>query len=126
MPPGEYNDPRLSPDGGRVVVTRDGDSWIYELASGRSSRLTNDGGSMMAVWDPTGTRIAYSKLSSGSTDAWLAPADGSQAPRALTKMGGTVHVDSWSPDGKVLTLHFHGLVVVQNWFDEIRRAIPAN
>ena len=110
MPPGDYNDPRLSPDGGRVVVTRDGDLWIYELASGRSSRLTSDGGSMMAVWDPTGTRIAYSKLSSGSTDAWLAPADGSQAPRALTKMGGTVHVDSWSPDGKVLTLHFHGRI----------------
>jgi hypothetical protein len=23
-------------------------------------------------------------------------------------MGGTVHVDSWSPDGKIVTLHFHG------------------
>ena len=44
MPPGDYDDPRLSPDGSRVVVRRDGDLWIYELASGRSSRLTNDGG----------------------------------------------------------------------------------
>ena len=111
MPPGDYDDPRLSPDGGRVVVRRDGDLWIYELASGRSSRLTSDGGSMMAVWDPTGTRIAYSSSgSSGNLEAWLTAADGSQAPRALTKMGGTVHVDSWSPDGRIVTLHFHGRI----------------
>ena len=111
MPPGDYDDPRLSPDGNRVVVRRDGDLWIYELSSGRSSRLTNDGASMMAVWDPTGTRIAYSSSgSSGNIDAWLTAADGSQAPRALTKMGGTVHVDSWSPDGRIVTLHFHGRV----------------
>ena len=127
MPPGDYDDPRLSPDGSRVVVRRDGDLWIYELASGRSSRLTNDGGSMMAVWDPTGTRIAYSSSGSGmdtgapnavpvgpstlgNLEAWLTPADGSQAPRALTKMRGTVHVDSWSPNGRMLTLHFHGRI----------------
>jgi dipeptidyl aminopeptidase/acylaminoacyl peptidase len=101
--------------------------WIYELASGRSSRLTTDGGSLMPVWDPTGTRIAYSSTGSGidirtpssvpvgpstlgNLEAWLTAADGSQAPRALTKMGGTVHVDSWSPNGRMLTLHFHGSV----------------
>ena len=111
MPPGQYDDPRVSPDGGRVVVSRNGDLWVYELASGRNSRLTSDGGSMMPVWDPTGTRIAYSSgRSSGNIEAWVTPADGSQAPRALTRMGGTVHVDSWSPDGKLVTLHFHGRI----------------
>ena len=25
-------------------------------------------------------------------------------------MGGTVHVDSWSPDGRIVTLHFHGRI----------------
>ena len=25
-------------------------------------------------------------------------------------MGGTVHVDSWSPDGRTVTLHFHGRI----------------
>ncbi len=127
MPPGDYDDPRLSPDGSRVAVRRDGDLWIYELSSGRSSRLTNDGGSSMPVWDPTGTRIAYSSPGSGidtgtplsvpvgpstlgNLEAWLTAADGSQAPRALTKMGGTMHVDSWSPDGRIVTLHFHGRI----------------
>src|SRR5207253_9849782 len=46
MPAGPYEDPRLSPDGGRVLVTRDGDIWVYDVASGRSSRLTRDGSSL--------------------------------------------------------------------------------
>ncbi len=108
VPAGDYDDPRLSPDGARVVLRRDGDLWLYELASGRSTRLTSDGASMMAVWDPTGTRIAYATGTAGSLEAWVVPADGSQPPRPLTKMGGTVHVDSWSPNGRFLALHFHG------------------
>jgi serine/threonine-protein kinase len=110
IPPSDYEDPRLSPDGERVVLRHEGDLWIYELASGRNSRLTNDGASMMPVWDPSGTRIAYSSGRSGNFEAWLTTADGSQSPRALTKMGGTVHVDSWSPDGRIVTIHFHGRI----------------
>jgi hypothetical protein len=37
VPAGALQDPRLSPDGSRVLVTRDGDIWIYDLASGRGS-----------------------------------------------------------------------------------------
>ena len=43
-------------DGRRVLATRDGDIWIYDLASGRSSRVTRDGTSQMGVWNPSGTR----------------------------------------------------------------------
>ncbi|HEX8030380.1 MAG TPA: protein kinase, partial [Vicinamibacterales bacterium] len=116
VPPGEYDDPRLSPDGGRVVMRRDGDLWIYELASGRSNRLTSDAASMMPVWDPAGNRIAYSSGASGNLEAWLTAADGSQPPRALTKMGATVHVDSWSPNGRLLTFHFHGAPAVSGMY----------
>jgi serine/threonine-protein kinase len=107
IPPGSYQEPRLSPNGDRVLVTRDTDIWIYELASGRNVRLTRDGSSQMGVWDPTAARIAYSSASSGNLEAWVAPADGSGQPRRLTNLGGQVHVDSWSPDGKLLTLHHH-------------------
>jgi Tol biopolymer transport system component len=109
IPAGEYDDPRLSPDGRRVVLRRDGDLWIYELATGRSIRLTSDGGSQMPVWDPGGTRIAYtSGRAAGNVEAWVIAADASRPPRQLTKMQGTVHVDSWSRDGRTLTMHFHG------------------
>jgi hypothetical protein len=107
IPAGTYEDPRLSPDGGRVLVTQNGDIWIYDLATGRSSRLTRDGSSQMGVWDPTGSRIAYSSARGGNLEAWVGSADGSGEPQQLTSLGGQVHVDSWSPDGRLLTLHLH-------------------
>ncbi|MGH9203094.1 MAG: hypothetical protein ACRD2A_17855, partial [Vicinamibacterales bacterium] len=45
IPVGTYEDVRLSPDATRVLATRDGDIWIYDLASGRNSRLTRDASS---------------------------------------------------------------------------------
>jgi Tol biopolymer transport system component len=107
IPPGTYEDPRVSPDGGRVLVTREGDVWIYDVATGRSSRLTRDGSSLMGVWDPTGSQIAYSSARKGNLEAWVEPSDGSGPPRQLTNLGGQVHVDSWSPDGRTLTMHHH-------------------
>jgi len=107
IPAGNYEDPRLSPDGSRVLVKRDDDIWIYDVASGRSSRLTRDGTSLMGVWDPSGSRVAYSSAKSGNLEAWVEPSDGSGEPRQLTHLGGQVHVDTWSPDGRTLTIHHH-------------------
>jgi serine/threonine-protein kinase len=107
IPPGTYEEPRLSPDGGRVLVTRDGDIWVYDIASGRSSRVTRDSSSQMGVWDPSGSQVAYSSARRGNLEAWVEPSDGSGQPRQLTNLGGQVHVDSWSPDGRTLTVHHH-------------------
>jgi Tol biopolymer transport system component len=107
IPAGPYEDPRLSPDGTRALLTRDGDIWIYDLASGRSSRVTQDGSSRMGVWAPTGEQVAYSSAKAGNLEAWVTSSDGSSQPRQLTKLGGQVHVDSWSPDGRILTIHHH-------------------
>ena len=109
IPPGTYEDVRLSPDGGRVLATRDGDIWIYDLTSGRSSRVTRDGTSLMGVWNPTGSQVAYSSAKGGNLEAWITSSDGSGQPRQLTTLGWQVHVDSWSPDGRMLTLHHHRL-----------------
>ena len=71
IPPGAYEDLRLSPDGERALVTRDGDIWIYDLASGRSSRVTRDGTSLMGVWHPAGSQVAYSSARGGNLEAWV-------------------------------------------------------
>jgi eukaryotic-like serine/threonine-protein kinase len=107
IPPGTHEEPRLSPDGRRVLVTRSGDIWVYDIASGRSDRITDDGTSQMGVWDPAGSQIAYSSARKGNMEAWVESADGSGEPRQLTSLGGQVHVDSWSADGRTLTLHHH-------------------
>jgi serine/threonine protein kinase/Tol biopolymer transport system component len=107
IPPGPYQEPRLAPDGARALVTKNGDVWIYDLASGRSSNVTRDGASQMGVWDPSGTQVAYASAKAGNLEAWVTSSDGSGQPRQLTKLGGQVHVDSWSPDGRLLTIHHH-------------------
>jgi serine/threonine-protein kinase len=107
VPPGALEDPRLSPNGDRVLVTRDGDIWIFDLGSGRSTRVTKDGHSLMGVWDPTGTQVAYSSNIGNAIEAWVATVDGSVPPRQLTHDGGLVHVDSWSPDGHIVSVHRH-------------------
>ena len=108
IPAANYEDPQLSPDGTRVLITRDADIWVFELASGRGNRVTRDGASLMGTWDPSGERIAHSSARGGTLEAWLSRADGSGESRQLTKFGtGIVHVDWWSPDGKTLSLHHH-------------------
>jgi serine/threonine-protein kinase len=113
VPPGEIEDPRLSPDGSRVLLTRankasrEGDIWIYELDSGRSTRFTRDGASLMGAWHPSGSQIAYTSSRGGAAQAWVAPADGGSEPRQLTRLPGQVHVDSWSADGRRLAIHHH-------------------
>ena len=107
IPAAAYEAPRLSPDGKRVVAELARDIWIYDIASGRSSRLTRDGSSVMAVWDATGSQIAYSSDRGGNLEAWVQSSDGSGEARQVTKLGGQVHVDSWSPDGRTLAIHHH-------------------
>jgi Tol biopolymer transport system component len=113
IPPGNYAGPRLSPDGQRVLVMADGDVWIYDMATGRPSRLTRDGmenqAGGYAEWDPTGTRIAYSSRRGGGREAnvWIQSVDQSDAPRQLTDLQLGAHIDSWSLDGKLLAVHQH-------------------
>ena len=54
---------------------------------------------------PVRFAIAYSSAKSGNLEAWVEPSDGSGEPRRLTRLGGQVHVDTWSPDGRTLTIH---------------------
>ena len=110
IPPNEYASPRLSPDGDRLLIVTEGDLRVYDLDSGRETRLTTDGATeTYAVWSPTGTEVAYTS-SRGSTgqDVWTQPADGSGTARQLTALEGRVHMDDWAPDGRTVTAHHHG------------------
>jgi Tol biopolymer transport system component len=111
IPPGDYATPRLSPDGERALVVSDGDLRIYDLASGRESRLTTDGATMAyAGWTSSGDEVTYtSDRGSNGPDVWIQPADGSGAAQQLTALDGEVHFDDWAPDGHTFSAHHHGI-----------------
>ena len=110
IPPGAYQRPRLSPDGDRVLVVADSDLWVYDLASGRQSRLTNDGKTRTyAGWTPSGADVTYSSKrgSEEGVNIWMQAADGSGAARQVTALEGSLHFDSWAPDGQTFAAHHH-------------------
>jgi len=104
--------PRLSPDGGRLVLTTgpdgDGDLWVYDLSGRPPYRLTTEGHNFNAVWTPDGKRVAFTStpdLYAGRTrNLFWMPADGStsHAEPLLPPNPNSQYPSSWSPDGREL------------------------
>ena len=96
--------PSLSPDGRRVAFsarTRDNaDIWVRDLHSQVETRVTTDSADQgWPAWFPSGQRLAYSEIGSGSLNRIVAShSDGSGGRSELTN-GLSPEV---SPDGKLL------------------------
>jgi len=103
-------DPRISPDGTRIVYTRrqvnrQDDRWEAGLwivnADGSRNRFLTKGSN--AVWSPDGTRVAY--LAEGEprgTQVWVRYLDTEGAGTQVTRVDRTPANLQWSPDGKLL------------------------
>ena len=109
VPPAEYLSPRVSPDGGKLVVQTAEDEggvlWVYDLSGDTQiQQLTFEGDSQRPVWTPDGQRITFSSDRDGTMSLYGVPADGSGVPERLTTADdGTLHwPQSWSPDGQTL------------------------
>jgi Tol biopolymer transport system component len=109
LPPGPYEDPRLSPDGKRIAVGSDDGKdaivWIYDVVGASSARrLTLGGRNRVPVWSADGERVAFQSDRDGDLGLFWQRADGTTAAERLTKPDkDTAHVpESWSPDGKTL------------------------
>jgi serine/threonine-protein kinase len=97
--PGEYETPRLSPDGNRMALSLSGDIWVYELRRETMTRLTpGDGFDTYPVWTPDGRYIAYRSR----TGISYIRSDGSGAPQPLTKSEGRHFPTFFTADTKRL------------------------
>jgi eukaryotic-like serine/threonine-protein kinase len=103
-PPRSYRNPRLSPDGRRVVVGLEQPEpqiWLYDLARETLARFTLEGDSNRnPVWTPDGKRIGFNSSRNNGDVSWQL-ADGSGRPEEFSPTGGAL-TSSWSPDGKLL------------------------
>jgi dipeptidyl aminopeptidase/acylaminoacyl peptidase len=77
-------DPRLSPDGRRLLLTiapiSDADLWLYDLRGRPPTPLALEGNNISGIWSPDGTRVAYGRFSGLLSGTILTmPSDGSTA-----------------------------------------------
>lgn len=103
------SEPRLSPDGKRVVfVLRsadldrsdyDTDLWLVGADGSNLFSLAHSSRSeRMPRWSPDGGRIAFLSSRDGSMQIWSIDPDGGEASR-LTEHPTGIHGFAWSPDG---------------------------
>ena len=97
--------PRVSPDGRRVVASRtvqsNQDLWL--LDGTRMSRFTFDPATdRFPVWSPDGTRIVFYSTRTGGGDLYMKLASGAGAEERLVAPEQFKLATSWSPDGRFL------------------------
>lgn len=76
---GGFMNPRLSPDGRRLVVqgtTQDGnDAFVFDLATGTQTRLTRAGNVLGPAWRADGKRLVYASTRDGQDAIWSSVAN---------------------------------------------------
>ena len=103
QPSGFYMGLSLSPDDGRVALSRDADIWLLDLKRAGISRFTfHPAFQAMPLWSHDGRRIAFTSTRDGDWNVYQKLADGSGEEEQLVKSSGVKFADDWSPDGRFL------------------------
>ena len=109
VPPGNYVEPRLSPDGTRVALGNadgaDAAVWIADVSGATAlRRLTFDGVNRHPAWSADGSRVTFQSQRGNDRSLFWQRADGSGPAERLTQAeAGTAQMpQSWSPDGHYL------------------------
>ncbi|HVR29990.1 MAG TPA: protein kinase, partial [Thermoanaerobaculia bacterium] len=110
LPPAQYNESVLSPDGRRVALVGGPgggtELWVAELERGLVSKLTSGDSVSNPVWTPDGSRVVYRIRASGAQNrreriAWRT-ADGSRDAEILYESGQLALPSGITPDGSRL------------------------
>ncbi len=105
--PGAELFPSLSPDGAKVVYSRDGDLYLRDVDSGSEVRVTQhpDFDNRQPSFAPDGRRIAFRSEREGG-GIFLVDPDGSEKTTRISSNGFN---PSWSPDGRQVVFANEGV-----------------
>jgi len=108
-PQGMYHEPMISPDGKRIIVSRqDGDNqdlWMFDTGRNIMTRFTFDlTVDTTGIWDPAGANVIYTSFRDGKGNIYRKAATGLGNEELLYKGKGNAYPDAVSPDGKYLLL----------------------
>ncbi len=105
LPPAQYNDVRISPDGSRLAVltgsSGSGDVWVYDFERATSTRLTFNAANASPVWSLDSRSIFYTEYNPTSNKSILMrkSADGSREAETVTSFDNTAYLKAIKPDG---------------------------
>lgn len=111
LPPGQFADVRISPDGTRAAASRNesdnpltagSDIWLVDLARKSGSRVTFDPQfEFSPVWSPDGRAIYFNSNKTGAYLIYKLPVDGAGDAVAISKPQGLMQTpDDITPDGR--------------------------
>ena len=102
---GSFMNPRLSPDGTRLIVqsttAKGNDLWQYDIATRTRLQVTTSGAAVGGTWTPDGKRTVYLSTEGGRDAFWMRAVDGSAPPQRLISAPGVFAV-AVSHDGSQL------------------------
>ncbi len=113
-PPGDYDTPRISPDGDRVALTVSSepgrvDIVIYDLVRQVSNRLTFDAEvNIGPVWTPDGRRVVFAAGGIDRPGLFWKPADGTGQAERLTASAGVQVAEAWARGADALIVSSFG------------------
>jgi Tol biopolymer transport system component/predicted Ser/Thr protein kinase len=107
--PGDYEDPRLSPNGKLLAANRIDPAtgvaniWLFGIDAGAATRFTfSSSFEHYPVWSPDGGRIAFDTNRNGAADLYVKSIAGTAEEEQLLHSGDAKSPTDWSPDGKLL------------------------
>jgi eukaryotic-like serine/threonine-protein kinase len=115
VPPSVYREPMISPDGKKIVMSRQledtEDIWLVETSPDvRMMRFTFDpAADVSAVWTPDGNHIIFASNRNGKFELYQKPSGGAGAEELLLSAEGDAYPHGVTPDGKYILFEFGGL-----------------